>query len=563
MVFSSSRASHRIVSPVARASRTMHAPRCAESDSSLHSQSRTMARVSPASERVSSRLAVQHRARPRPRRVRRATRALTTMDARETGERATGTVTRVARMGKKLTFVDVDAREAMQDSRGNATTTIFCKIVSEPVPKTVRKGAVVSFGWETESRDVDGVGTRSGAYVEARDIRVERAAPVASVANTTDEMLARFGKRSSRGLIDVTKGKDGGRARSSMSAFGLCKAVLGGELCADPNCTKRHNASEEELRNARESRARARERSRRAKAAERSEDDPHGEANKEAKCVSDRLFAQWCVETFRLKETSAGGREHKVVADIAGGSGALSFEFHVNHGVGCVLVEPRCVSLTPRQRATWSNLRRRGARADAKPDARDAWLRSEMWVACADEQKERRMQQHVQRLIAYTEVATEEDLDDVVARAPPSTDDTATLTAEFEEFPSEIPRTIATSSRAKDIAPFTHVRSEFWSLRNSAVGDRVREINPSLLVGMHPDQATEAIIDAALELNVPFAVVPCCTFPELFPHRRSADGEPVASYADFVRYLTDKHPSIQKTFLPFKGRNQVLFRTID
>ena len=60
--------------------------------------------------------------------------------------------------------------------------------------------------------------------------------------------------------------------------------------------------TEEELRLARESRARARERSRRAKAAERSEDDPHGEANKEARVVSDRLFAQWCVETFNLKE---------------------------------------------------------------------------------------------------------------------------------------------------------------------------------------------------------------------------------------------------------------------
>ena len=547
-------------SRVARASLTMHASRCAESVLDGTGKRETMTRVSPVGDRVSSRVSVGNRARPRPSRGRRATRASTSADARETGERATGTVTRVARMGKTLTFVDVHAREAMCDARGNATTTVFCKIISETVPKTVRKGAVVSFEWEMETRNGNGVGTRTGAYVEARDVRVERAAPVANVANATGEMLARYGKRSSRGLIDVTKSE---RGRTSMSAFGVCKNVLAGEACADPNCTKRHDVTEEELRLARESRARARERSRRAKAAERSEDDPHGEANKEAKCVSDRLFAQWCVETFNLKEKSADGREHKVVADIVGGSGTLSFEFHVNHGVGCVLVEPRCVSLTPRQRATWSNLRRRGARTGAKTEARDAWLRSEMWIACADEQKERRMQQHMQRLIAYTEVATEEDLDDVVARAPPSSDDTTVLTADFEEFPSETPRTVATSSRAKDIAPFTHVRSEFWSLQNSAVGDRIRELNPSLLVGMHPDQATEAIVDAALELNMPFAVVPCCTFPELFPHRRSADGEPVASYTDFIRYLADKHPSIQKTFLPFKGRNQVLFRTVD
>ena len=33
------------------------------------------------------------------------------------------------------------------------------------------------------------------------------------------------------------------------------------------------------------------------------------------------------------------------------------------------------------------------------------------------------------------------------------------------------------------------------------------------LVGLHPDEATEPIIAAALEHNVAFAVVPCCVFP--------------------------------------------------
>ena len=75
-----------------------------------------------------------------------------------------------------------------------------------------------SFEWEMETRDGNGVGTRTGAYVEARDVRVERAAPVANVANATGEMLARYGKRSSRGLIDVTKSE---RGRTSMSAFGV------------------------------------------------------------------------------------------------------------------------------------------------------------------------------------------------------------------------------------------------------------------------------------------------------------------------------------------------------
>ncbi|CAK4206323.1 unnamed protein product [Aphanomyces euteiches] len=82
----------------------------------------------------------------------------------------------------------------------------------------------------------------------------------------------------------------------------------------------------------------------------------------------------------------------------------------------------------------------------------------------------------------------------------------------------------------------------------------------SLVVGMHPDEATEAIVDAALALNKPFAVVPCCVMSRLFPNRTLADGTPVATYDVFVRYLQAKDPAIQSTFLPFAGKNQVLFK---
>ena len=85
--------------------------------------------------------------------------------------------------------------------------------------------------------------------------------------------------------------------------------------------------------------------------------------------------------------------------------------------------------------------------------------------------------------------------------------------------------------------------------------------NCSLLIGMHPDQATEAIIDAALQLGKPFAVVPCCVYPNLFPLRRLPNGKPVVSYEDFIQYLLAKDDSIQSQYLNFRGRNQVLFRT--
>lgn len=82
----------------------------------------------------------------------------------------------------------------------------------------------------------------------------------------------------------------------------------------------------------------------------------------------------------------------------------------------------------------------------------------------------------------------------------------------------------------------------------------------SLLLGMHPDEATDSIFDVAIKFDKPFAVVPCCVFGQKFPGRRLADGSKVLSYENLVEYLTAKHPDIEKAFLPFDGKNLVLFR---
>jgi hypothetical protein len=80
-----------------------------------------------------------------------------------------------------------------------------------------------------------------------------------------------------------------------------------------------------------------------------------------------------------------------------------------------------------------------------------------------------------------------------------------------------------------------------------------------LLVGMHADGATEAIIDAALLYKKPFVVVPCCVFPNLFQERRVSSDEgntvPVRTHEQFCRYLQEKDERFQRSVLPFEGRN--------
>ena len=91
----------------------------------------------------------------------------------------------------------------------------------------------------------------------------------------------------------------------------------------------------------------------------------------------------------------------------------------------------------------------------------------------------------------------------------------------------------------------------------------------SVVVGLHPDQATDAAVDLALAFGKPFAVVPCCTYSRDFPHRRlpPGPGRPkgggaVTTHAHLVEYLLAKAPpgmTIERDELPFEGKNVVVY----
>jgi hypothetical protein len=86
----------------------------------------------------------------------------------------------------------------------------------------------------------------------------------------------------------------------------------------------------------------------------------------------------------------------------------------------------------------------------------------------------------------------------------------------------------------------------------------------SALVGMHPDQATEPIVDQALARGKPFAVVPCCVFAREAAAagnvRRTPEGKEVSTYEELVDYLAAKDLGIRRAYLGFRGRNCVLYK---
>ena len=80
-----------------------------------------------------------------------------------------------------------------------------------------------------------------------------------------------------------------------------------------------------------------------------------------------------------------------------------------------------------------------------------------------------------------------------------------------------------------------------------------------LVVGMHPDEATEPLVDYSLQFSIDFAVIPCCVFSQDFPWRRLRCGVEPTSYQQFCHYLIEKHDGVQSQLLPFIGRNKVLY----
>jgi len=82
----------------------------------------------------------------------------------------------------------------------------------------------------------------------------------------------------------------------------------------------------------------------------------------------------------------------------------------------------------------------------------------------------------------------------------------------------------------------------------------------SLVVGMHPDQATGAIVEFAIQAKKPFALVPCCVYSDLFPKRHLPNGKQVTSYTDLIDWIVAKDPQrIKVEELPFEGKNKVVY----
>ncbi|CAE8636777.1 unnamed protein product, partial [Polarella glacialis] len=267
----------------------------------------------------------------------------------------------------------------------------------------------------------------------------------------------------------------------------------------------------------------------------------------------DRVFSfrDFVLQTFSREELQSGA-----VLDVAGGKGDLSWILVNADGINAVVVDPRVTDHTKilrtalwhwehkdddessiaAQRGPQGPIRSLGLRPPfATPQHLRMYFDDALVAALGNVGAEGESERLMSAWASFWAQACE--------RAE------AAEPCGHHQAPKDAPDEVIDVPRARRIHDETAARQLLEVTR--------------LILGFHPDQATEACIDLALKLRVPFAVCPCCVFPKEFPGRL-LQGQRVKTYPEFIDYLQLKHPGIRTADLEFEpeggyARSTVLY----
>jgi hypothetical protein len=247
-------------------------------------------------------------------------------------------------------------------------------------------------------------------------------------------------------------------------------------------------------------------------------------------------FATFLVETFGAELLRSG-----TVVDVAGGRGDTSWELALQWNIKCCIIDPQGLRLSKnRQKIVLCRSCAVGSVTGGKyqdslgADAASAAVSSASVFGSA--------------VAGAGSVLTVNNADYVVDLEEEDEQGGGAAVADRKVSMLELERCLGITQQQRLFVP------------QDACQEVVRDC--SLLAGLHADEATELIVDAALEAGKPFAIVPCCVFPRLFPHRTLPTGEQVRSLDSFLSYLQLKDPGIQRAMVPnmLPPTNTVLFK---
>ncbi|KAG0273971.1 hypothetical protein BGZ95_010240 [Linnemannia exigua] len=304
-----------------------------------------------------------------------------------------------------------------------------------------------------------------------------------------------------------------------------CKFWINSQKCLKQDCKKLHPTGDDY---ARIQEMWVRERTLARQERSKLQDDPHSIPSKVPHSQRAFIFCRWLVDTFGQEYLNSGSG----VLDVAGGKGEISLFLKHMFGIQSTVVEPNVRRDKSYQRRNLMDVIQRQLDIEAGGDGnihrRDFSVKSISTGVMDD-----RIQTSVETGID-SPVQLEEQIDSVKER-----------------------RRIKKLQEAQFVVPrLCTLLDDQFAVEYKDVFERA-----SILIGMHPDQATEPIVTMALKHNKPFAVVPCCVFAHENPDRRLLDGGDVNTTLEFIQYLTEKdaakhdgstmtHPSFDDSNLP-------------
>jgi hypothetical protein len=273
-------------------------------------------------------------------------------------------------------------------------------------------------------------------------------------------------------------------------------------------------------------------------------------------------FRRFLLDTFGREALGAG----EGVLDVAGGKGEVAFELLNLNGIAATVLEPRDLDLRraalqlERGYYHWNPLYALSNDAPRHADA-PALMPAHLRMAVTPE---------VARCVARTGglaagAAMPADWPAAFAGAVQAARDPGWADrAAGHESAAPGRREAPPSARVPPAAAPPGERAAAAAAPPARVDDAAaawRAVSGcSVVVGMHPDQATDFVVDLALAHGKPFAVVPCCVHAKEFPLRRTPAGAPVRSYDDLIAHLVAKAPGIEAAALPFEGQHTCVFR---
>eukprot|EP00884_Botryococcus_braunii_P010341 jgi/Botrbrau1/19308/Bobra.0073s0047.1 len=232
--------------------------------------------------------------------------------------------------------------------------------------------------------------------------------------------------------------------------------------------------------------------------------DPHA-ASAASKRHRARIFADWIVSTFGLDFLRSGSG----VVDVAGGRGELAFYLQNVHGIHTTVVDPRPGKLSRKQHRILASSSLQPADS-AHCSAGSLPLRTptdESWPASLDPAL--RATGGFQAAAHNFQVGRADDQGKVCDRS----------LSRIAEGPATGEDRFVVGGNGWEGQLPEHLEAEFgMQLWESRHGEALRRC--SIVVGLHPDQATDPILEFALAFGKPFAIIPCCVFARQFPHRR-------------------------------------------